>query len=312
MSVQRYKRVEAPSAITIDAEHRVSVATAQLVRFHLHEPADHVRREEENYWLDMCLTPRPHNARACFVEQWASHRFERIGQMFLLPPRQTFRVLSDGGPSQTSVLCHLRPEALSHFFERDFKLSKLEWTADKLKANLDIADNNLRHLMSRLAEELRAPGFASATLMELLVAQISIELVRYCTSKVERLSNGALAPWRLALIEERLREVHAAPSLSELAALCKMSVRQLTRAFRSSRGCSIGDYVADCRIDNAKRLLATGKSIKEVAFAMGFGTPSSFSYAFRTATGLTPRAYQTDLRRLAKTAKPVRDASRSM
>lgn len=278
------------SLITIDREVNVPVATAQLVRFHVTEPAENVRREEENCWLDMCLTPRPHNARACFTEHWAPHRYERIGQVFLLPPKQTFRVRSDGGPSQVSVVCHLKPEALRRWFD-----GKLEWTEYRLEAGLDIGDANLRWLMLRLANELRSPGFASDAMVELLVGQISIELGRYCTTIRERPTQGALAPWRIRLIEERLNaadEASKPPTLGELAQACNMSVRQLTRAFRASRGCSIGDYIAQSRIDHAKRMLGSDQSIKAVAYALGFASPSSFSYAFRTATGQTPREYK--------------------
>ena len=278
------------SLITVDREVNIPIATAQLVRFHVTEPAENVRREEENCWLDMCLTPRPHNARACFTEHWAPHRYERIGQVFLLPPKQTFRVRSDGGPSQTSIVCHLKPEALRRWFD-----GKLEWTDYRLEAGLDIGDANLRWLLMRLANELRSPGFASDALVELLVAQISIELGRYCTTIRERPTQGSLAPWRIRLIEERLTaadEASKPPTLSELAQACNMSVRQLTRAFRASRGCSIGDYIAQCRIDHAKRMLASDQSIKAVAYALGFASPSSFSYAFRSATGQTPREYK--------------------
>ncbi|HET8933785.1 MAG TPA: helix-turn-helix transcriptional regulator [Polyangiales bacterium] len=283
-------RARSESLITVDREVNVAIATAQLVRFHVTEPAENVRREEENCWLDMCLTPRPHNARACFTEHWAPHRYERIGQVFLLPPKQTFRVRSDGGPSQTSIVCHLKPEALRRWFD-----GKLEWTDYRLEAGLDIGDANLRWLLLRLANELRSPGFASDALVELLVAQISIELGRYCTTIRERPTQGSLAPWRIRLIEERLTTAHEAskpPTLSELAQACNMSVRQLTRAFRASRGCSIGDYIAQCRIDHAKRMLASDQSIKAVAYTLGFASPSSFSYAFRSATGQTPREYK--------------------
>ena len=34
------------------------------------------------------------------------------------------------------------------------------------------------------------------------------------------------------------------PSLAELAELCALSVRQLTRGFRASRGCSLGEHIA--------------------------------------------------------------------
>ena len=281
-----------PEALmTLDAEIRVPVATTQLVRFHMFEPADNVLLEPETYWLDLCLTPRPRNARACFVERWGPHRFERIGNLFMLPPREAMQTRSEGGPTQASVLCHLRPEPVRHWFGNE-----LEWTDHRLEAGLDIAEPKLRVLLLRLAEELRNPGFASEALVELLVAQLVIELGRYCLTIRERPSNGGLAPWRMRLVEERLREVQAAPTLSELAALCNLSVRQLTRAFRACRGRSIGEYVAQCRIDNAKRLLGGDTSIKAVAYSLGFASASSFSFAFRRATGHTPREFQQRLR----------------
>jgi AraC family transcriptional regulator len=176
---------------------------------------------------------------------------------------------------------------LRQWFEGD-----LEWTDRRLEAGLDIPDANIRRLLLRLAEEMRNPGFASKALVELIVVQLAIELGRYCATVKESPATGGLAPWRLRLIDERLREVRETPTLSELAALCNLSVRQLTRAFRTSRGYSIGDHVAQCRIDNAKRLLATDESVKAIAYALGFASPSSFSFAFRCATGQTPREFR--------------------
>jgi AraC family transcriptional regulator len=273
--------------MTVDAEIRVPQAMTQLVRFHVTGPADNILRDEETYWLDLCLTPRPRNARACYLDRWRPQRFERIGRVFVLPPGETMQARSDGGPSQASVLCHLRPEPLRQWFESDF-----EWTDQRLEAGLDIPDVNVRRLLLRLAEELRNPGFASQALVELIVAQLAIELGRYCVAIKEGPATGGLAPWRLRMIEERLMEVRAAPTLSELAALCNLSVRQLTRAFRASRGRSIGDHVAQCRIDNAKRLLASDESVKAIAYSLGFASPSSFSFAFRCATGQTPREFR--------------------
>lgn len=82
------------------------------------------------------------------------------------------------------------------------------------------------------------------------------------------------------------------PSLDELATLCNLSVRQLTRGFRVRRGYSIGEYVANSRINGAKRLLASGENIKAVAYLLGFSSPSAFSYAFRRATGMTPGEFR--------------------
>lgn len=273
--------------MTIQAEIRNPLATAQLVRFDVSGPADNILRDKGDYWLDLCLTPRPRNARACYVDRWSPLRYERIGNMFLVPPGQRMHARSDGGPPQSSILCHLSPERLREWFGEEF-----EWTDRRLAASLDISDANIRGLMLRLAEELRHPGFASEIMVELIIAQAAIELARYCATVQDAPSTGGLAPWRLRMIEARLNEVREPPTLQELAKLCNLSVRQMTRAFRVSRGRSIGDYVEHCRLENAKRLLATDESVKSIAYSLGFASPSSFSFAFRRATGETPREFR--------------------
>jgi AraC family transcriptional regulator len=271
----------------VEAEVRVPAATIQLVQFLFVDAVSGNMREAENYRLDLCLTPRPRNARASYPERWAPHRFERLGPVWLLPPGETLQACSDGGRRQRSLVCHLHPEQMRAWLQRD-----LEWTDRRLAAILDIPDANIRGLMLRLAEEVRQPGFASEMLVELICAQISIEIGRYCAAVNEGPVTGGLAPWRLRLIDERLREVQAAPTLAELAELCKLSVRQLTRGFRASRGCSIGDHVARSRLDHAKRLLGSDQSVKAIAYSLGFSSPSSFSYAFRRLLGETPRQFR--------------------
>jgi AraC family transcriptional regulator len=185
------------------------------------------------------------------------------------------------------VLCHLRPEPIREWFDGD-----LQWADRRLEATLDIPDQHLRALLLRLVDELRQPGFASAALVELVVAQIAIELGRYCTTLRRNGDRGGLAAWRLRLIDDRLQAAADAPTLAELAQLCGLSVRQLTRGFRASRGCSIGDAIASSRVDQARRLLAGDHSVKAIAYSLGFASPSSFCFAFRRATGHTPNAYR--------------------
>jgi AraC family transcriptional regulator len=273
--------------MTLEAEIRTPLATAQLVRFNMTEPADRLMTTDGEYWVDLCLTPRPRNARACYRNHWAPHRFERLGILFVRPPTESLQTRTDGGEPQRSILCHLKPDAMRQWFDSD-----LEWTGRRLEATLDIPNHNIRSLLLRLAEEVRNPGFASEVMAELICAQVAIELGRYCGSVSEAPVTGGLAAWRLRLIDERLREIRAAPTLEELAKLCNLSVRQLTRGFRASRGRSIGEHVAQCRIENAKRLLATDESVKAIAYSLGFSSPSSFSFAFRRATGETPREFR--------------------
>lgn len=273
--------------MVIDAELQVPFATAQIARFDLPGPSDHIFFDRDAYWLDLCLTPRPSNSRARYRDRWSPHRFERVGPVFMLPRGEALQFRSDGG-RQSSIICKLHGERVREWFE-----DKVEWTDRRLQASLDISNDNIRSLLRRLGQELRYPGFGSTQIAELITAQISIELGRYCCAIDETSAAGGLASWRLRVIDERLAEAGAAPALAELAGLCNMSVRQLTRGFRASRGCSIGDYIIQHQIDAAKKLLATGDSIKAIARTMGFSSPSGFSYAFRRGAGVTPRQFRT-------------------
>ena len=184
-------------------------------------------------------------------------------------------------------MCQINPDVTTQWFD-----GELTWTDCRLEAGLHISDMSIRGLLLRLTREVVHPGFASEMLLDLMVPQLAIEVGRYCASIPDDRARTGLAAWRLRLIEERVREAGKAPSLAELADVCNLSVRQLSRAFRISRGCSIGHYVEEVRIENAKRLLIGGQSIKSVAYSMGFSSPSSFSYAFRRTTGVSPAEYR--------------------
>jgi len=272
--------------MTVDAELNVSAATVQVARFFINQPVENLFRRSDGYWLDLSLTPRTPNAQASFERHWAPHHFERLGKIFMVAPGEVMRMRTDSG-RQTSVLCLLREDALQNCFEQKFDCSNRA-----LEASLDITSDTIQRLLIRLGEEARNPGFASQALSEAMVLQIAIELSRYYADAAASSGTGGLQPWRLKRIDERLREVQAQPTLEELGRLCGLSVRQLTRGFRISRGCSVGEYVAQSRVENAKRLLAGDESVKSIAYSMGFSSPSSFCHAFRKATGNSPNQFR--------------------
>ena len=271
--------------MTIEAELVAPGATVRVTRFDV-PPGEGELPRDADCRLDLSLTPRAPNARISFRDRWSAHRFERPGKVFLVPPGEALRARTDGG-RQASVVCMLHPDAIRRWLERD-----IGWSNRLIEASFDIPGTCMPALLMRLGEEARHPGFASAALCEAFAMQIAVELGRYYCGIEEGVQAGGLPPWRLRLIEERLRDGPDTPTLSALAMLCGLSVRQLTRGFRASRGRSIGEHIAARRIDRARDLLGGGKSVKSIAYAMGFRSPSSFCHAFRKATGQTPQQYR--------------------
>lgn len=237
--------------------------------------------------LDLCVTPRPANMRGAFAESWGSHRFEPLGDIMLIPPGHPLDLRWDGNGEHYSIRCELRGKLARHRF-----CNQMDWTEARLLASLDISSHPVRLLLRRLAEEARSPRRDTRLLVGSIATQLTVELCRYLECVTDDMAHGGLAAWRLRLIDERLKNEIVPPTLIELAQLCSVSVRQLTRGFLKSRGCTLGQYVHQNRIDAVKRLLATEESIKSVADAVGFSSTSSLAQAFRRATGLTPRSYQ--------------------
>jgi AraC-like DNA-binding protein len=89
--------------------------------------------------------------------------------------------------------------------------------------------------------------------------------------------------------------VLAAPSRVRLFAdLCGeagVSVRTMQRVFRKEVGIDFESWRRQARLTKAVELLVAGRSVKEVAFAVGYRQVSAFVETFRRTFGLTPKAW---------------------
>lgn len=67
----------------------------------------------------------------------------------------------------------------------------------------------------------------------------------------------------------------------------------LSRVFKKKTGVSIGGYLQEVRMCQAKELLAhTDTPVNEVAMQVGYDNISYFSHVFKEKTGLTPIEYR--------------------
>src|SRR5690606_12341655 len=97
----------------------------------------------------------------------------------------------------------------------------------------------------------------------------------------EALSNpsGKLMPKHFNLIIDKIRNsLEQDLQIDTLAALCGVSGRHLARMFKKTTGRTLGEYIAEERINHAKFLLSQPNIlIKEIAYRCGFNSQSSFT-----------------------------------
>jgi AraC family transcriptional regulator len=279
----------APGRLEVEAELGTASAATRLVRYHFAGPLDVVYRLDGMFRMDLCLTARHRSARASFRDRWSANRFEPIGDIFLVPPGVELLARTDDAGSLPMIVCEFDARYVEELTGDGAGLGDRQ-----LGAALDIRAPAIRSLLLRAARETRHAGFAGDLCVELLARQIAIELVRHFQAADEAPPRCGLAPWQLRRIDERLELAHA-PTLTELAELCRLSVRQLARSFRASRGRPLGAYVADSQFQHAKQLLAADASVASIARTLGFALSSSFCAAFRRATGMAPDQFRRTL-----------------
>lgn len=260
-------------------------------------------RRPDRVLLDMAVTPRP-----ALVQGWLEGRlgrqWGRLGELFAVPPDTGFTGHAPGGSSRLhrhrSLSC-LLPRAL---FD-DLDPGGAIWSEALYPRCLDLVSPLVRAALRRMLDELLEPGFAMPAVLQGLAATLAVDLVRSLRAGASCAApRGGLPAWRQRVLDERLRaESLPPPGIDELARQVGLSSRQLMRAFRQQHGVSLGQHVRSLTIERSRRMLAAQRlSVKEIASALGFSSPASFSHAFRRATGVRPGDYQRTCRALRGSA----------
>ncbi|GGW99539.1 transcriptional regulator [Streptomyces malachitofuscus] len=99
-------------------------------------------------------------------------------------------------------------------------------------------------------------------------------------------STSATRQWALDRLDQPL-------TLDDLARHAHMSVRTFTRRFRNEVGTSPQQWLLQCRLNQARRLLeSTELTVTRVAAVSGFGDAVALRKHFSTHLGLSPLAYR--------------------
>ena len=80
-------------------------------------------------------------------------------------------------------------------------------------------------------------------------------------------------------------------SLAEWGRAVGASARTLARRFDDETGMSFAQWRTNARLAAALPMLGAGRSVQDVALAVGYGSPSAFVSAFKREIGSTPAEY---------------------
>ena len=137
---------------------------------------------------------------------------------------------------------------------------------------------------------------ASPALTQAVRLEAQACLVRAATRSHLSAPNSTYAPATemASYISTHFREPLA---VADVAAAVHLHPSTAAAAFRREMGVTIGEYLAQCRVAEAQRLLiSTDATTSEIALRAGFGSTSRFYERFVRDAGRPPAAYRRAMR----------------
>lgn len=193
-----------------------------------------------------------------------------------------------------NVSIALLPEAMQ-WFSSLFKVNPL--TLASAISNLDGTQvvPGLSELFDSLFS-IRPCNVAARTYYESKIMEACALLVDWQLLKQSKLDHS-IRPADHSALNITLRYIHENLekniTLKELCRLSCMSASKLTSLFKQTKHKSPIEYAKDAKMDYACRLLAEDTaSIQEISSRLGFIYQGSFSEAFKTRYGISPRTYR--------------------
>ena len=157
--------------------------------------------------------------------------------------------------------------------------------------------NTLNTVIDQIKSEMKNPGLAQ---YELLISYMKIFLIAASRSKAEQQpesipsSKGAKEPFILQSLKEAIeKDFKSKHTANDYATLLNISPNALARITKKYFNKTLTDLIAERIIIEAKReLYLTNKSIKQVAFELGYDDEYYFNRFFKKIVNIPPRQYR--------------------
>jgi len=219
----------------------------------------------------------------------------RAGEVAIIPAGATWSCQSHSLHACNTLLLFLRPLYVRSAVE-EFDSSYKELV---LTPQIGFRSKHIRHIAMSLLGELNEANVEGRLYADSLATGLAMQLIRrYSSLRDVQIGHGGMAPHRLrkaiGLIDQHLaREEEGRVALRAVAKQVQMSYFHFSRAFKQSMGMTPTNYIAERRIERAKKLMQETESpIAEIALRSGFSSQSHFTTSFRRLVGVTPRSFR--------------------
>ncbi|MFM2482083.1 helix-turn-helix domain-containing protein [Celerinatantimonas sp. YJH-8] len=245
----------------------------------------YVRHAHEEYSLGVTL-----QGRQDFFCQNAFYR-SPVGGVMVFDPEDVHDGHSGGSDHLEYVMLYIHPDTFKPLFQA------LGCSSDsplRLQRPLFTAPA-LRRQILHLSALMRQPD-SSRMEYESVVFQIAQSLVAFSGkldigSPVHKRTDTLLIHAKDYILAHLDQDI----SIDDIAGVASMSKFHFIRSFRQQFGITPHQYVLNCRVNLARKLIASGQSLTSAAYAAGFADHSHLNRYFKRVYGMAPKYFQRQL-----------------
>jgi AraC family transcriptional regulator len=187
-------------------------------------------------------------------------------------------------------------ELLHMYFSLDFmaKVTESGYPAGLLHSLSHRQESTINAIGQCLSDEFYWSGQLHPDFVDHARFLIATRLLHMMKADTAKAPSGLLGVKRLQPAIEFLHEhSETHTSLTDLAALCSVSIYHFTRSFSAQFGCAPFEYQRALRLEKARQLLCESDlAIEAVGITVGIKNASNFARLFRRTVGLSPSEYR--------------------
>ncbi len=219
----------------------------------------------------------------------------QMGDLAIIPPNCFHRIVSLDEQTYERITINIKETVVNRLSTTDTDLSACFHSFlphNPPPVHLPVKSREqFTELAHSLENMLNSKEYGSDIMTNVYLSQLLL-LTNYCFQQNYSLKNNIMP----SLIKDIMKYIRGNLqndfTINDLSQAFYSNPTYISRMFKKHTGLTLREYILDCRIEHAKKMLHLGHSVSEACYGSGFHDYANFIRSFKNVVGIPPGKYK--------------------